>query len=126
MSPPPRADSGIVVGDFGLRQIVAHRGGPHKGQQRELDRAEPVIQHHLTRAAGETPGNVYTLPGQQAAGKVEALGAVMVAGHRQHRDFARGELGQKPVQQRAGRGGRHRGIIDVTGQKDGFYAVFFT
>ena len=38
-----RADGGVVVGDVGVGQVVAHRGRPHKGQQRELDGAVAVI-----------------------------------------------------------------------------------
>ena len=105
---------------------MAHRGRPHKGQQRELDGAVAVIEYDLLGAAGETPGNVYVLFSQQTAGKVEPLGAVVVAGDGQHRDAACGQLGQEPVQQRAGRGGRHRRVVDVARDDDGLDAVFFT
>ena len=119
-----RADGGVIVGDLGFGQVVAHRRRPHKGQQRELYGTVAVVQDDLLRHTGETPGDVYTLPRQQAAGEIKPLGAVVVAGHGQHRDMPRDKLGQEPVQQRAGGRRRHGGVVDVTGQHDRLDAVF--
>ena len=121
-----RADGGVVVGDVGVGQVVAHRGRPHKGQQRELDGTVAVIEYDLLGAAGETPGNVYVLFGQQAAGKVEPLGAVVVAGDGQHRDAAGGQLGQEPVQQGAGGGGGHGGVVNIARQHHGVHLIAVT
>lgn len=118
------ADGRVVVGDIGIGQVVAHRGGPHKGQQCKFNGTVAVVQHDLARRTGETPGDVDALFGQQAAGEVKALGAVVVAGDRQHRNFAGGELGQEPVQQRAGGGGRHRRVVDIARQDHSLGAVF--
>ena len=115
---------GVIVGDVGIGQKVAHRRGTHKGQQAKFNFAVVVRQHDLTRRAGKPPGQVDALPCQQLGGKIQTLGAVVVAGHRQHRHLPRRKLGQKPVQQRAGSGGRHGVVVDIARQHDRLDLVF--
>ena len=72
---------------------------------------------------GEPPGKKHPLAGQQAGGVVQPFSAVVVAGNRQHRDAAPGQLVQKPVQQQHRAGRRDRRIVDVAGHRKGIDAV---
>ena len=105
---------------------MAHGGGAHKGQQRELHGAEAVVEDDLPRCAPELPGDVYVLVGQQPGGVVQPLGAVMVAGHGQHGDASGGQLGQEPVQQGAGGGGGHGGVVNIARQHHGVHLIAVT
>ena len=120
--PPPRehrhriqhrGDGGGVIRDVGLRQGALHGGGAHKGQQRELHRPVPVVEHHPGGHAVKPGGDVYPLPGQQFGAVVQPPGAVVVAGDGHHHDAAGGQLGQKPAQQRRRGGGGHAGIVQI-------------
>ena len=102
---------------------MPHRGRPHKGQQHKLHRAGVVGQGHRRQTAGEPPGQVDALPGQQPHRVVQPLGAVVVAGDRQHLDAPRRQLGQKPVQQQHGAGGRLGHVVNVPGHDHGVHAA---
>ena len=119
-------DGAVVIGQVGLGHVMAHGGGAHEGQQRELHGAEAVVEDDLPRCAPELPGDVYVLVGQQPGGVVQPLGAVMVAGHGQHGDAPGGQLGQKPVQQGAGGGGGHGGVVNIARQHHGVHLIAVT
>ena len=115
---------GVIVGDIDIGQKMAHGRGAHKGQQAEFDIAVIVGQHDLTRRAVEPPRQIHPLPCQQLGGKIQTLGAVVVAGNRQHGQLPRRKLGQKPVQQRAGGGGRHGVVVDIARHHDSLDLIF--
>ncbi len=52
--------------------------------------------------------------------------AVMVAGHGQHGDAPGGQLGQEPVQQGAGGGGGHGGVVNIARQHHGVHLIAVT
>ena len=111
--PAPR-DGRSAVSDVSSGGVVAHRWPPHRaaawnsvGPWRSLGTTCRGSRWKRPAVAS------YVLFGQDCC-RVEPLGAVVVAGDVARRRMQRAaSLGQEPVQQRAGRGGQHRRIVDV-------------
>ena len=115
---PQHAGKGVVVAFHGLvRPDMPYHGGLQKGQQIHIHGAVGILQRDGLRRAGKYRTDVDAAGFQQGRTKGDAVRRVVVAADGEYRKLARRQLGQKPVQQTHGFGGRHGLIVEVARQQ---------
>ena len=118
----------VVVGQGRRRAGSAARWAARtKGQQGEFHRAVAVLQHDLAGRAGvNRPARCTPWAASSPAAKSSRSALSWFACDGQHRNAPPRQLGQEPVQQRAGRRRRHRGVVDIPRQQHGLHVVLIT
>ena len=115
---PQHAGKGVVVAFHGLvRPDMPYHGGLQKGQQIHIHGAVGILQRDGLRRTGKHRADVDFAAFQKRRAEGDAVRRVVVAADGEYRKLARRQLGQKPVQQAHGLGGRHGLIVEVARQQ---------
>ena len=115
-----REDGRLVAMEGVVLQVEADRGGVGVGNRAEMHSSVRVGQDYRVDGGAQRPVDVEAAGGEQAVAEAETLGAVVVAGNHDDRDFSAEDETLEDLVQEAdcGRGG-HGSVVDVAGDDDG-------